>query len=267
MPTFTTVALDTLIEPKASKLAATGRTKPEPKLERRNSVGITGVDRKSNLRSTTMTVDRKHHWTQISPALYATPEPTPVPDSPLSFPTSPYIVDHKRRGPRLSKTFSQDDAVLHQSVANEPAVKIKKSVEAEDIDSSKVFEFVDAVAGDVKGKHVKFQPNENLGKAEDVGSSQAFGITDTVSGDVKDTHLKLLHKADKYDVSRKSDTFERDGEIDDFFDPHDSMSVISNSAGESSHAVERSLHSNTPFAEFFDAWEGNLVSLYTRILM
>ncbi|KAK1433300.1 hypothetical protein QVD17_10210 [Tagetes erecta] len=255
MPTFTTVALDTLIEPKASKLATTGKTKPESKLERRNSIGIIGSDRKSNLKKTSMTVERKHHWTKISPALYATPEPTPVTDSPLSYPTSPYIVDHKRRGPRLSKTFSQDDAVIHQVVADEPAVKIKKSVEAEDIDSTKAFDFMDAVAGDIKGKHVKFQPNENLGRAEDVGSSQVFGITNTVSGDVKDAHVKPLHKADKHDVSRKSEALERDGEVDDFFDPHDSISVISNSAGESNHAVERSLHSNTPFAEFFDAWE------------
>ncbi|KAH0467776.1 hypothetical protein IEQ34_002809 [Dendrobium chrysotoxum] len=40
-----------------------------------------------------------------SPALYATPTvtPLPFPDSPSSFPPSPYIVNHKRRGPRLQK--------------------------------------------------------------------------------------------------------------------------------------------------------------------
>ncbi|KAJ0753825.1 hypothetical protein HanPI659440_Chr09g0340131 [Helianthus annuus] len=223
MPTFTTVALDTLIEPKASKLAATVKTKPEPKLERRNSGGIPGADRNPRLKNGTMTIERKHHWTQISPALYATPKPTPLPDSPLSFPTSPYIVDHKRRGPRLSKALSQDDSILHQAVADEPTVMIKKSVEAEDIDSGTVFDFADAVSGDLKDKHVKFQANETLG---------------TVSG-----------------VLRRSDTMERDGEIDHFFDPHDSMSAKSNNDGESSHAVERSLNTNAPFAEFFDAWE------------
>ncbi|KAK9066877.1 hypothetical protein SSX86_014200 [Deinandra increscens subsp. villosa] len=255
MPTFTTVALDTLIEPKASKLAAGGKTKPEPKLERRNSSGIRGADRKLNLINTTMTIDRKHHWTQISPALYATPEPTPVPDSPLSFPTSPYIVDHKRRGPRLSKNLFQDDAVLHQAVTDEPGVKIKKSVEAEDIDSSKVFDIAGAVSGDLKDKHVMFQHNDNGGRAKDVGTSQVFGITDTVLGDVEDANVKLLHKGDKHDILRKSGTLERDGETDDFYDPHDSMSARSNTDGESNHVVERSLNSNTPFAEFFDAWE------------
>lgn len=40
-----------------------------------------------------------------SPALYATPTvaPLPLPESPSSFPPSPYIVNHKRRGPRLQK--------------------------------------------------------------------------------------------------------------------------------------------------------------------
>ncbi|KAL0924991.1 hypothetical protein M5K25_003293 [Dendrobium thyrsiflorum] len=40
-----------------------------------------------------------------SPALYATPTvtPLPLPDSPSFFPPSPYIVNHKRRGPRLQK--------------------------------------------------------------------------------------------------------------------------------------------------------------------
>nr|GFC36951.1 hypothetical protein CTI12_AA533660 [Tanacetum cinerariifolium] len=55
-------------------------------------------------------LDRMHHWTQISPALYTTPEPTPLPDTPTSFAPSPFIVNHKRRGPRLSKAFSEDDA-------------------------------------------------------------------------------------------------------------------------------------------------------------
>nr|XP_043617971.1 uncharacterized protein LOC122589712 [Erigeron canadensis] len=251
MPTFTTIALDTLIEPKASKLTATGKTKSDPKLERRNSSGIPGAERKSVSRNNSVTIERKHHWTQISPALYATPEPTPVPDAPLSFPASPYIVEHKRRGPRLSKTYSQDDAVLKKAVADENTVEIKKSVEAEDVGSSKVFDFTNVVSGDVDYKRVKFQQKENLGRAEDVGSSK---VPDTVSSDIdaEDNHVKL---ANRHDISKKSDTLEREGEIDDFFDPHEAMSVRSNTDAESVHGVERSLNPNTPFAEFYDAWE------------
>lgn len=82
---------------------------PNAKLER--GVGIpsnANLDRK-NSAPFTAAVDKEHHWTQISPALYATPESTPLPDSPSSFPPSPYIINHKRRGPRLMKSFSEYD--------------------------------------------------------------------------------------------------------------------------------------------------------------
>lgn len=36
---------------------------------------------------------------QMSPSLYATPTEIPLPNSPSSFPPSPYIVNHKGRGP------------------------------------------------------------------------------------------------------------------------------------------------------------------------
>nr|GEW71568.1 hypothetical protein CTI12_AA239310 [Tanacetum cinerariifolium]GEY02032.1 hypothetical protein CTI12_AA239310 [Tanacetum cinerariifolium] len=240
MPTFTTVALDNLIEPKASKLAEVGRTKSDPKLNKNN--GNSTLTRQASGIPNTMTIERKHHWTQISPALYATPKQTPVPDSPpLSFPASPYIVDHKRRGPRLSKTFSEDYSVLSKTVADEKTLEIRKSLEAEDIQSSKAFDIVDSVSCDVKGTHVKFQPNVVLGKAEDIRTSKVSNI-------IEDKHVK-------FDISKKSDILERDGELDDFFDPNDSMSVRSSTDLESSHALERSLNANTPFAEFYDAWE------------
>lgn len=258
MPTFTTVALDSLIEPKASKPVAGGKVIPEPKLERRNSnstitrqgSGTHGANRKPESRNSTKTIERKHHWTQISPALYATPEPTPLPDSPLSFPPSPYIVDHKRRGPRLSKTFSEDNAVLHQAIDEEKTVNIRKSAEAEDVGPSKVLDVTDTVSGDVKNNRVKFLLDGDHGKARNLESSKVFDTTDTVSGDVEDNH-----NADRQDNPRKSDTLERDGDVDDFFDPHDSMSVKSSNDGENNCESERSLHHTTPFAEFYDAWE------------
>lgn len=241
MPTFTTVALDSLIEPKASKLASSRNTKPEPNLETktvnsiitRQSSGIHSTDGKSELGNNTITFDRKHHWNQISPALYATPEPTPLPDSPLSFPSSPYVVDHKRRGPRLSKTYS---AFLHREVDDGKVVEIGKSLEAEDVGSSKVLD-----NGDNKNSHIKFLDNGDLGRiVEDIGSKKVVNIT---------------NNADGHDHLRKHDTLEREGEVDDFFDPHDSMSARSGSDGETNHVVvERSLNAHTPFAEFYDAW-------------
>ncbi|EPS63986.1 hypothetical protein M569_10802, partial [Genlisea aurea] len=53
--------------------------------------------------------ERKDHWTRISPALYAIPKSTPLPDSPSSFSPSPYVINHKRRGPGLVKSYSEVD--------------------------------------------------------------------------------------------------------------------------------------------------------------
>ncbi|KAL4582632.1 hypothetical protein LXL04_007189 [Taraxacum kok-saghyz] len=218
MPTFTTVALDSLIEPKPSKLPSSDKTNPKPKLEIPN---INSTITKQGSRpfpsdgKLELNIERKNHWTQISPALYATPEPTPLPDSQLSFPSSPYVVDHKRRGPRLSKTYS---AVLTR-----------------DID--------DAKSADKSGKSGKSL------EAEDVGSSKAFDTTDTVSG----THVKFLENGSKKVVTVTSGVVS--GDVDDFFDPNDTMSNKSGSDGESGHVVERTLTAHTPFAEFYDAWE------------
>lgn len=112
MPTFTTVALHSFIEPKASKSMAAGRNGSDSK----QGSQVNDPEKQPDPNTSTETTkDRKNHWTQISPALYATPEPIPlpeIPDSPSSFTPSPYIVNHKGRGPRLHKTFSENDAVL-----------------------------------------------------------------------------------------------------------------------------------------------------------
>ncbi|KAL7612560.1 hypothetical protein Lser_V15G07247 [Lactuca serriola] len=118
MPTFTTIALHSLIEPKASKSMAAGKNGSDSK--QGNQVNDT--DKQPDSNNSTETKERKHHWTQISPALYATPDPTPlplIPDSPSSFTPSPYIVNHKGRGPRLLKTFSEKDAALLDAKTSE----------------------------------------------------------------------------------------------------------------------------------------------------
>ncbi|XP_042027138.1 uncharacterized protein LOC121774305 [Salvia splendens] len=74
---------------------------------------------------TTTVVDKEHHWTRISPALYATPESTPLRDSPSSFPPAPYIIYHKRRGPRLMKSFSEYDVATWKNKSDE--IKVDKN--------------------------------------------------------------------------------------------------------------------------------------------
>lgn len=213
---FTTIALDRLIEPKASN---------KPMEAGKN---VTDLGQGSQVNGTDQTSDRKHHWTRISPALYSTPEPTPLPDSPSSFAPSPYIVNHKRRGPRLSKAFSEDVVALRQAVADEKIDKIVKSLEAENVDSCSVVNDMDIDI--VRDTMV----NRELGN-EDINVDAAAG----------------------QDV--QSVEFQRDSEMDDFFDPQDSMSVRSSIDGGSSHGMERSVNLSASASEFYDAWEGNFV--------
>ncbi|KAJ9540994.1 hypothetical protein OSB04_027500 [Centaurea solstitialis] len=227
MATFTTIALDRLIEPKASKSMAAGKVASDS----RQGSQSNDTDKRSDLKDGTKSIDRRQHWTQISPALYATPEPTPLPDSPSSFAPSPYIVNHKRRGPRLSKAFSEDDVAIRQAVGDEKGNEIVRSLEAEDVESSRV---------------VKVTDNDH----ETLEDGRAKFVVDGEHGNDNVTDDGAARQDDL-----KSVTLERDGEMDDFFDPQDSLSVRSSTDGESSHGLERSLNLNSSVSEFYDAWE------------
>ncbi|KAK1300205.1 hypothetical protein QJS10_CPB13g01110 [Acorus calamus] len=66
------------------------------------------------------------------PSLYMTPDVTPLPDIPSSHSPSPYIIKHKRRGPRLPKSFSHGDVdrgparvvngFLNESIGTSPSI-------------------------------------------------------------------------------------------------------------------------------------------------
>jgi hypothetical protein len=91
MPTFTPITLDRFFEPGSHNLSERSSLVPAK-------------------------VDQPIPRHSMSPALYATPETTPLPPdsqlSPSSFsPVSPYVINHKRRGPLLlSGKNSQADA-------------------------------------------------------------------------------------------------------------------------------------------------------------
>ncbi|KAL2520570.1 hypothetical protein Fot_24493 [Forsythia ovata] len=270
MPTFTAIALDRLIEPGADKSVMPVRNASDPKLERRNSTPDSGLDRRiiapsSKLErgvsvppnpklnrtdgSTTKAVaDRRHNWTQISPALYATPESTPLPDSPSSFPPSPYIINHKRRGPRLMKCFSEDDVAAHQRAMDENKfdenrkdaekelagiAKDDSCIHREPVDSFEVDNYTPTVP--------------NASTEEDV-----IGVSDGKHGSSDFTYGSTVENSA---VKTVAFNLQRDGEVDDFFDTQDLMSVQSNSESEGIGGAERSLNSITPTAEFYDAWE------------
>ena len=120
MPTFTAIALDRLLEPGASKSVEMSGPSLKPPLP--NPKPIPNPNSKLVRRNSTSVTERKVNRPQISPALYATPKATPLPDSPSSFPPSPYIINHKRRGPRLLKSFSENNVSSRKKTLEEDEV-------------------------------------------------------------------------------------------------------------------------------------------------
>ncbi|XP_042497901.1 uncharacterized protein LOC122076582 [Macadamia integrifolia] len=232
MPTFTAIALDRLLEPGAPG-APKSIVKPlNMKLERRHS----------------STETKQTQLPQISPALYATPVVTPVPDSSSasSFPPSPYIINHKRRGPRLLKSVSQNSVSLNQQA---PEGDITADENGRNTDSTTIGSAEDAISPvtvtatatatvTVYGPH-KEEMGQNGFHNEDIRSSNLDG--------------SLVRTED----SSKSVAFnlERDSECEDFFDPQESMSIGSNNDVEYNSGGERSFRLTTPSGEFYDAWE------------
>ncbi|XAR52916.1 hypothetical protein NMG60_11021249 [Bertholletia excelsa] len=249
MPTFTAIPLERLIEPGAAKPMMTAKNGPDSKIEKRNNTSTTTTERgiivpnskldRTNSAPNPATIDKKHHWARVTPSLYATPTSTPLPDAPSSFPPSPYIVNHKRRGPRLMKSYSEDDvAVCQRAVEDEKVEMHVKGVENEAVDLPKDVSFNVTISNPVKAEQVICTGDGAFGN---INSSSSLAANKN----------SALHNDPTKAAALKSE----DSELDDFLEPQDSVSVKSNNEGESSSDLERSLQLPAPMPEFYDAWE------------
>lgn len=254
MPTFTAIAFDRLIEPGASKSVDKPGPRSKPpvpptsQLDRRNSAS--GAERK---------VSRP----QITPALYTTPVSTPLPDSPSSFPPSPYIVNHKRRGPRLSKSFSERDVSSRQkAIDEENANGVTKGVESKSTDPSNsnggpvTFEIPNPIEEHENGVH-DIPIN---GEVSDGGSVQRMNgshHSKSVSSDGRLEFNSMTNCVTPENRVQKvvSMNLKRNNDSEDFFDPGESMSATSTNEADDCSGTESSARFMTPNVEFFDAWE------------
>ena len=236
MPTFSAIALDRMLEPGAASTStetvqSTRSYYAKPPLSKHQEKG------------------KDTRPPRMSPALYATPDAIPLPNSPSSFPPSPYIINHKSRGPpRLLKSSSEADVVSSQqktledeAIANGADVKAsprRKSTsfsfpvsEAAEEDYSS-FDFDGVVDGPV-GNWSPFDGSIGNGKSE---------LDNAAANDLEwENNLQepVTAKADK------------ESESEDFYDPGESASFTSNTdAGE-----EGSHRLATPVGEFYDAWD------------
>ncbi|KAI3893463.1 hypothetical protein MKW92_012231 [Papaver armeniacum] len=230
MPTFTAISIDSLLDrslaPRKSIL----------KLERRNTAPIPPVKEIAK-----QSQQPQQHGVSPSPLLYATPETTPIPDSSSSFPPSPYIVNHKRRGPRL-RSVSQDhiSASFHQ---NGDADKI----DVNDVTVVPEFSFVSS--------------------APVCEEEVVVAGSDGCSGDKIGSHSlgdDSVEKNENLVMNSGSNGCERDYEFDHLFDsqqPQQSMSSIGISKNitdvvvpEDNCGAEQE-ESLAPVGEFYDAYE------------
>ncbi|OVA07072.1 hypothetical protein BVC80_1117g80 [Macleaya cordata] len=230
MPTFTAISLDSLLDRGAPKSVVQNNSKLEKKRAE------TKTDKKI----------QRRQQRGVSPLLYATPEKTlPLPDSPSSFPPSPYIINHKRRGPRLLKSVSHEPiSVVHQPLLPTQGQRNVIDENGRNPDSIGEFSFTSApVSIPIEKEVVVGSSNNGFHDGDKVGSSN--GLDDGL-GKTED----LLPNS----VGIKLD---RDYEFENFFEPQESMSFTSNNTevAEDNNGGERSFKLTSPMGEFFDAYE------------
>ncbi|KAJ4822948.1 hypothetical protein Tsubulata_000301 [Turnera subulata] len=282
MPSFTAFALDRLLEPGASKSVdksvppgsspaprPNNLPKPpasrRPNLERGNSVPASTASHPSLERTSSVpTLERKVSRPQISPALYATPEATPLPDSPSdspsSFPPSPYIVNHKRRGPRLSKSFSEVDVAARKKALEEDKANDsgKDEEEAKATGAANGCSVTFTIEGDHLNGVVDIQ--DELVNGERDCPVEVEGVNGVQDSEIGSSDGKLGSNGTRKNLTVDKDgslNLEKDGECEDFYDPQDSMSYASNTDGEDNGGAESSMKypTTTPAGEFYDAWD------------
>lgn len=254
MPTFSAIALDRLLDPGASK--SLPPTKKNLEASDLNTTPFQSTKRLDIppghprlLRSSTVAggapVPEKKvpARPQMSPALYTTPESTPLPDSPTSSypPSSPYLINHKRRGPRLLKSFSEKNVAA--AVASE-----KNNGRDDETESKPSNGHSRSFSEDNVSRELKEDPfNDEMVNRSSNGAIAAENVEiNGLNGELQGNNGELK-------VVIGSSSVRDGGEIEDFFDPQESMSYTSNTDCEDYYADRSKMSSST--GEFFDAAE------------
>ncbi|KAG8059711.1 hypothetical protein GUJ93_ZPchr0002g24620 [Zizania palustris] len=200
-----------------------------------------------------------------SPTLYSTPESTQLPDSPSSFPGtwSPYLINHKRRGPGLVKTLSQGDvgSEVCQPKLPETLPPLPKRSQAFQAQEPE-FAFQQSSNGVPKAdcETIDWQ-NGMLQK----GKGTLSGEDEQDQAEFEFQHGCLDTLVRPVNVGRTANGgTPGNGDNDAFFELQDSLSMASNSEAEDACGHERWRKPNTPLgtsvgtpgAEFYDAFEG-----------
>ncbi|CAH8388764.1 unnamed protein product [Eruca vesicaria subsp. sativa] len=216
MPTFSAIALDRMLDPGAST-SSVPNTKlsyySKPPLEK-------GKGKLPN--------ERTFSRPKMSPSLYATPDAIPLPNSPSSFPPSPYIINHKSRGPRLLKSSSE------ANVSDEAITDNAEDVKASSRRKSTSFSFPASESTE-----------ENFDGIVDGPFGSWSGKSDL------DNAANGLEPENNLPGPKEG----KESECEDFYDPRESASFTSNTEVEGDGGEEGSQRLATPVGEFYDAWD------------
>lgn len=259
MPTFSAIALDRMLEPGASTSV---ESVPSTTKSFYSKPPISKLEKGKGKLPNERTVTRP----QMSPALYATPDAIPLPNSPSSFPPSPYIINHKSRGPpRLLKSSSEANVLSssHQKTLKEESVTAETDVKASPRRKSTSFSFPinEATEEDFSnGVHARAVGNYNFIVDGPVGNwSPLDGKTRNVKSEL-DHAANGLERENNLPEPVKIKT-EKESESEDFYDPGESASFTSNTEVEGDAGEEGSQRLATPVGEFYDAWDGTYLTL------
>lgn len=242
--------------PPKTKLEGGVSVPPNSKLERGVFVQSHANLDKRNGAPTSTVGDKENHWTQISPALYATPASTPLPDSPSSFPPSPYIINHKRRGPRLMKSSSEHDVAAWKNETEESKVEESESKAEEGVPSGCKDDIAAPVEALDSATNNSIQPSDSGDVEENRLASVCIGKH--VSCETADSPMgqnnvkKSVFNLQQDDID--GDLFSSPG--GDLFSSPGVVSAKSIGENEGGSGVEQSLNSSALMNEFYDAWEG-----------
>ncbi|CAL9246843.1 unnamed protein product [Arabidopsis halleri] len=255
MPTFSAIALDRMLEPGASTSV---ESVPSSTNSFYSKPPISKLEKGKGKLPSERTVTRP----LMSPALYATPDAIPLPNSPSSFPPSPYIINHKSRGPpRLLKSSSEANVVSssHQKTLAEETITAETDVKVSPRRRSTSFSFPisEATEDDYSnGVHARPVGNYNFDGIVD----GPFGHWSSLDGKIGNGKSELDNAANGLEwenvltepVTIKTD---KESESEDFYDPGESASFTSNTDVEGDAGDEGSHRLATPVGEFYDAWD------------
>lgn len=244
MPTFSAATLDRSLTPGASKspeIPSTLYSKPP----------ISNPVNDESKQPKEKTFTRPH----MSPSLYATPKEIPRPNSPSSYPPSPYIINHKARGPLLLRRHSEVDGPSHLKTLDEEKICANADVDVTTSlrkSTSLSFPISEAIAVDhtqgIPERPVwDFSPPHGRDLSNGgIGSNNATNTLEWKSYLLEPVRIK----ADK------------ELESENLYNPGESVSFTSNTQVEDVGGAENSHKLATPVGEFYDACDGTFLGLF-----